>query len=88
VAHGPTSAIVYAFPTSRHREMVAFIASAMLSQPSPDAAEEYLIEHLEIEWGRLAGIGVGPTEIEWSCREFARAAWAIVMRRRKSEGVA
>jgi len=77
-----------AFPPGRHRRIVAYIAREMRKQPTPDAAEEYLISHLEIEWSRLAGIGVDRAEIERSCRAFAVAAWAIVLRGCDTEGVA
>lgn len=71
---------IFALPTSRHVRIVEFISREMRKQPTPDAAEQYLISHLEIEWSRLAGIGVDRAEIERSCRAFAVAAWAIVLR--------
>ena len=66
-----------AFPTSRHVKIVGFISRAMREQPSQDAAERYLVSHLETEWSRLEGLGVDPVEIERSCRLFASAAWRV-----------
>lgn len=43
------SAHVYAFPSARHRRIVAFIAAEMRKRPSADDAEKYLIKHLDIE---------------------------------------
>jgi hypothetical protein len=82
------SATVHAFPSARHSKMVTFIARDMRARPSLDAAEHCLIEHLEIEWGRLAGIGVDPDEIERQCRDFARAVWKIVLQDRQAWGAA
>jgi hypothetical protein len=79
---------VLAFPPARHSKVVGFIARQMRALPSPEAAENYLVEHLEIEWGRLADIGVDPDEIEHACRAFALAAWAIALRGSETEGVA
>lgn len=69
---------IFAFPSSRHRRIVLFIATEMRKQPSADAAEEYLLDHLEIEWSRLASLGIPDAEIEPHCRAFATAAWQIV----------
>jgi hypothetical protein len=69
---------VLAFPPGRHKRIVAFIAAEMRKQPSADAAEEYLIDHLEIEWRRLAHLGIPDAEIEPLCHAFAKATWRIV----------
>jgi hypothetical protein len=82
------SAQVHAFPTSRHSKVVEFISREMRACPSIDAAEQHLIKHLEIEWDRLADIGVDADEIERACRAFARAAWAAVSRDAEHEGAA
>jgi hypothetical protein len=77
-----------AFPPGRHRRIISFIAGKMREQPSLDAAEEYLIGHLHIEAGRLAGIGIADVEIEQLCDAFAVAAWTIVLKTCDAEGVA
>jgi hypothetical protein len=79
---------VLAFPPGRHRRIVAFIARDMRKQPSPEATEKYLVDHLEIEWRRLADLGIADDVIEGHCREFALATWAIVLRGSETEGVA
>lgn len=80
------SAHIYAFPSARHRRIVAFIAAEMRKRPSADDAEKFLIEHLDIEWGRLAGLGITDAEIEQHCHAFAKAAWQIVFADRRTWG--
>lgn len=82
------SAHIYAFPSARHRRIVAFIAAEMRKRPSADDAEKFLIEHLDIEWGRLAGPGITDAEIEQHCHAFAKAAWQIVFADRRTWGAA
>jgi hypothetical protein len=79
---------ILAFPPGRHKRIVAFIAAEMRKQQTSDEAEEYLISHLNIEWGRLANIGIAEDQIETFCRDFAFAAWAIVLRGHDHEVVA
>ena len=82
------SAQVFAFPPARHRKIVSFIVSEMLKAPSLDAAEEALAEHLWIDAGRLAGLGISDDDIDRFCREFARAAWVAYFKDRAAKGVA
>jgi hypothetical protein len=82
------SAEICIFPVALHRRIVRFIATEMRKQPSADAAEEYLIDHLEIEWGRLANLGIPDTEIESHCHAFAKAVWRIVFEDQRTWGVA
>ncbi|WJR74913.1 DUF6074 family protein [Bradyrhizobium sp. NP1] len=82
------SAQIVAFPSARHRRIVSFIATEMRKKPSAEDAEEYLIDHLEIEWSRLAGLGVADDAIELHCRAFAKAAWQIVFKDVQAWGVA
>ena len=77
-----------AFPPGRHRRIVAYIAREMRKQPTPDAAEEYLIGHLHIEAGRLAALGIADDVIERACHAFAVAAWAIVLKTCDTEEIA
>ena len=77
-----------AFPPARHRTIVRYIAAEMRRQPSRDAAEQYLISHLNVEWSRLVHIGLAEDEIERSCHAFAIAAWKIVFSGVHHEGVA
>jgi hypothetical protein len=79
---------MFAFPPGRHKRIVAFIAAEMRKQRTSDEAEEYLISHLNIEWSRLANLGIAEDQIEKFCRDFAFAAWAIVLRGHDHEGVA
>jgi hypothetical protein len=71
-----------------HHRILTFIAGEMRKQSRPERAEQYLISHLEIEWSRLAGLGIDPVEIEQSCRAFARATWTIVFKGAHHEGAA
>lgn len=82
------SAQIYAFPSSRHRRIVEFIAAEMRKRSSADDAEEYLIGHLDIEWSRLADLGIADAEIEQHCHAFAKAAWQIVFKDRRTWGAA
>jgi len=82
------SAQVCVFPPARHKKIVAFIVREMRKKRSPDAAEKYLISHLEIEWSRLAGLGVPDDEIDGHCRDFAREAWRGFFKDRKTKGIA
>jgi hypothetical protein len=77
-----------AFPPDRHRRIVAHIAKEMRKQPTPDAAEEYLVGHLHIEAGRLAALGIADDVIEGACHAFAVAAWRIVFRTCDTEEIA
>ncbi|MET4233383.1 hypothetical protein ABIA85_006676 [Bradyrhizobium sp. LA6.10] len=79
---------VYVFPSSRHRRVVEFIAADMLTRPSVDEAEKYLIEHLDLEWSRLADLGIADAEIEQHCHAFALAAWQIVFEDHRTWGAA
>jgi hypothetical protein len=63
------------FPSARHRVMLETIARAMVACTSPDAAEDFLIRHLNIQWDRLELFGVDCDEIEIECQHFAFAAW-------------
>jgi hypothetical protein len=47
-----------------------------------------LVDHLNLEWGRLESLGIAENEIEHHCRAFALAAWAIMLRACDHEGVA
>ena len=82
VARPPSDrpATVKPFPTARHCRIVEFIANEMREKASPEAAEEHLVAHLQIECDRLAGMGVADDEIEHSCWQFAVAAWAAALR--------
>jgi hypothetical protein len=82
------SAQVYVFPPARHKKIVAFIVTGMGKQSSPDEAEDYLIDHLNIEWGRLSRLGIGDNEIDQHCRDFARVAWRAFFQDREAEGAA
>lgn len=84
---GAPVAPVYVLPSDRHRKIVKFIAAQMKAKPSLDAAEEYLIGHLDIEWSRLADLGLAEEAIEQHCHAFARAAWRIVFDGLEAEGV-
>ena len=79
---------IVAVPLARHRKIVAFIAAEMGKQATADEAEEYLIDHLNIEWGRLSLLGIPFSEKDRLCRDFARAAWRIYFYGREAEGVA
>ena len=79
---------VYVFPSSRHRRIVEFIATEMQKQSSVDEAERYLIDHLDIEWSRLAGLCIADAEIEQHCHAFAREAWRSFFTGRQAKGVA
>ncbi|MCK1456673.1 hypothetical protein IVB36_38790 [Bradyrhizobium sp. 35] len=79
---------VYVFPSSRHRRIVEFIATEMQKRSSVDDAEQYLIDHLDIEWSRLASLGITETEIEQHCHAFAREAWRSFFTDRQAKGVA
>ena len=85
---GAPTAQVLIVPSSRHRNIVDYIAAQMKGKQSLDAAEDYLISHLEIEWSRLADLGLNDVEIERHCDLFARAAWRVVLAGRETEGVA
>ncbi|RZM98724.1 hypothetical protein CWO91_36880 [Bradyrhizobium genosp. SA-3] len=82
------SAQIFAFPSSRHCRIVAFIAAEMRKKSSLDEAEGYLIGHLDMEWSRLADLGITDTEIELHCRAFAKAAWQIVFKDHPTWGAA
>lgn len=82
------SAQVCVFPPARHKKIMAFIVRDMRKKRSPDAAEKYLIEHLEIEWDRLADFGIADAEIELHCHDFAREAWRGFFKDREAKGVA
>ena len=83
------TARVHAFPASRHATMIGVIGHEMAAKGSSiDAAEECLLDFLEIHWNRLAGFGVDGHEIENECRQFARAAWAVFQKSRQETGVA
>ena len=79
---------IVAVPPARHRKIVAFIAAEMVKLSTDDAAEEYLIGHLNIEWGRLSFLGIPFDEKDRHCRDFARAAWRIYFYGREAEGAA
>ncbi|MCK1474905.1 MULTISPECIES: DUF6074 family protein [unclassified Bradyrhizobium] len=79
---------VYIFPSSRHRRIVEFISAEMQKRPSVDDAEQYLIDHLDIEWNRLAGLGITEAEIEQHCHAFALKAWRSFFDGRQAQGVA
>jgi hypothetical protein len=79
---------IVAVPPARHRKIVAFIAAEMVKQSTDDDAEEYLIGHLNIEWGRLSFLGIPFDEKDRHCRDFARAAWRIYFYGREAEGAA
>lgn len=80
VAEPLGSVQIRSFPNSRHSKMVAFIAREMRARPSESAAELFLIEHLEIEWKRLASFGISDEQIDRECHAFARAVWLAVLR--------
>ena len=83
------SAQVCVFPPARHQKIVAFIVAEMLKRPSLDDAEEYLIDHLNIEWSRQSDLlGIADDEIDRHCRDFARAAWRAFFNNRQAKGVA
>lgn len=82
------SAQVFVFPPARHKKIVAFIVRDMRKKRSADAAEKYLIDHLDLEWSRLADLGVAEAEIELHCRDFAIEAWRGFFKDRQSKGVA
>jgi hypothetical protein len=82
------SAQICVFPPERHRTIVAFVVGEMLKQASPDAAEEYLIDHLNIEWGRLSLLGIADAEKDRQCRGFARAAWRAFFKDHDAMGAA
>jgi hypothetical protein len=77
-----------AFPPARHRKIVAYVAKQMRRHSSLDAAEEALVDHLWIEANRLSDLGVIDDEIERFCRDFARAAWKIVLQDQHTWGAA
>jgi hypothetical protein len=89
--HDPASVTVgqiIAVPPARHRKIVEFIAAEMGKQPSDDGAEEYLIDHLNIEWGRLSFLGIADNEKDRYCHDFALAAWRVFFADREAEGAA
>ena len=79
---------VCVFPPARHKKIVAFIVREMLKRSSLEEAEEYLIDHLNIEWSRQADLGIADDEIDRHCRDFARAAGRAFFEGRKAKGVA
>lgn len=79
---------VFAFPPVRHGKIVAFIVRDMRKKRSADAAEKYLISHLDIEWSRMADLGISEAEIELHCRDFAVAAWTAYFKDREARGIA
>ncbi|WP_316185867.1 MULTISPECIES: DUF6074 family protein [unclassified Bradyrhizobium] len=81
------SAPICLFPSSRHRRIVRFIAAEMRKQPSIDAAEDYLISHLNIEWERLADLGACEDEADRHCRAFAIAAWRVFYAGQSATGI-
>ncbi|MDH2341499.1 DUF6074 family protein [Bradyrhizobium sp. SSUT77] len=82
------SALVCVFPPARHKKIVAFIVRDMRKKRSADAAEKYLIDHLDLEWSRLSDLGVAEAEIELHCRAFAVAAWTAYFKDREARGIA
>lgn len=83
-----SSAQIYVFPSSQHRRIVEFIVSDMQKRASVDDAEQYLIEHLDLEWSRLADLGITEAEIEQHCHAFALMAWRSFFKGRQAQGVA
>ena len=45
-----------------------------------EAAEDHLIDHLQIECDQLADLGIAEDEIERAGHAFAVAAWAAALR--------
>lgn len=82
------TARVHAFPASRHATMIDTIGRGMAACGSIDAAEEQLVDFLEIHWDRLETFGVIDAELEHECRQFARAAWAVFQKSRQETGAA
>jgi hypothetical protein len=82
------SAQICVFPPARHKKIVAFIVREMLKQSSLDDAEGYLIDHLNIEWGRLCQLGIADDEIDRHCRDFARETWRAFFKDRDAKGIA
>jgi hypothetical protein len=67
---------VHAFPLISHLKVVEAIGAEMRNKGGDDdAAEQVLIQHLEIECGRLARLGIDDAEIEHVCGSFAVKAW-------------
>ncbi len=83
-----TVATVRAFPSARHCKMIETIADRMVGCVSIEAADEELVEHLEIQWAFLEQAGVAADEVEADCRHFARAAWLRYERLQHDAGAA
>jgi hypothetical protein len=75
--------VVRPFPGERHLAMVENIAR-LLNDLSDDAADQFLVEHFDIEWDRLTAQGVSEPEIEKYIFTTARAIW---LRLRKAGAV-
>jgi Family of unknown function (DUF6074) len=67
-------AIVRAFPGDRQLRVVESVA-AILATVSDADAEQFMVSHLDVEWGRLEAFGVPENEIERHIFTTARAIW-------------
>jgi hypothetical protein len=81
-ARGPAACVVHAFPVARNSKMIANVAELMkraakqTSGNPLDAAEEVLLDTMEVVWSVLADRGVAEDEREREAHDLARLAWA------------
>ena len=57
--------------------MVRNVARQMASLSDAEA-EEYLVWHFDVEWGRLTEYGVAEEEVERYITTTARAIWSLM----------
>ena len=73
------SAIIHPFPLSRNANFVGHLAREM-ALLSDKEAEQFLLEHFQMEWDRLVYFGVAEPEIERQIHTTAQAVWALMFK--------